>query len=178
MVCDPSIGPCLQPSQPSDSSSSAAPSSLWTTPRTSTSFSLAHPRKTLRCSASPRNWKTALWSACFRASTPHFILILGGNSTFGTQAAVEYVCREDSVKELLQRLKVAKLTELTPFEGLLHVKIADGVPVMTDLVSVRNRSNQARFWICLRWPRTTRPKNSGDWFRKELDLPRTPSREL
>jgi hypothetical protein len=82
------------------------------------------------------------------------------------------------VKELLQRLKVAKLTELTPFEGLLHVKIADGVPVMTDLVSVRNRSNQARFWICLRWPRTTRPKNSGDWFRKELDLPRTPSREL
>jgi hypothetical protein len=75
------------------------------------------------------------------------------------------------VKELLQRLKVAKLTELTPFEGLLHVKIADGVPVMTDLVSVRNRSNQARFWICLRWPRTTRPKNSGNWFRKELDLP-------
>ena len=35
------------------------------------------------------------------------------------------------MKELLQRLKVAKLTELTPFEGLLHVKIADGVPVMT-----------------------------------------------
>jgi hypothetical protein len=173
VVCDPSIGPCLQPSQPSDSSSSAAPSSLWTTPRTTTSFSLAHPRKTLSCSASrePRNWKTALWSACFRASTPHFILILGGNSTFGTQAAVEYVRREDSVKELLQRLKVAKLTELTPFEGLLHVKIADGVPVMTDLVSVRNRSNQARFWICLRWPRSTHSKNSGDWFRKELDLP-------
>ena len=66
---------------------------------------------------------------------------LGGNSTFGTQAAVAYVCREDSVKELLQRLKVAKVTELTPFEALLHVKIAHGVPVMTDLVSVRNRSN-------------------------------------
>jgi hypothetical protein len=69
------------------------------------------------------------------------ILILAGNSTFGTQAAVEYVCREDSVKELLQRLKVTKPSELKPFEALLHVKIAHGVPVMTDLVSVRNRSN-------------------------------------
>ena len=65
----------------------------------------------------------------------------GGNSSFGTQAALEYVCREESVKKLLQRLKVAKLTELTPFEALLHVKIADGVPAMTDLVSVRNRSH-------------------------------------
>jgi hypothetical protein len=69
------------------------------------------------------------------------ILILAGNSTFGTQAAVEYVCREDSIKELLQRLKVSKTSDLKPFEALLHVKIAHGVPVMTDLLSVRNRSN-------------------------------------
>jgi hypothetical protein len=69
------------------------------------------------------------------------ILILAGDTTFGTQAAVEYVCREDSIKELLQRLKVSKPSELKPFEALLHVKIAHGVPVMTDLVSVRNRSD-------------------------------------
>jgi len=69
------------------------------------------------------------------------ILILAGNSTFGTQAAVEYVSREDSIKELLQRLKVSKAGDLKPFEALLHVKIAHGVPVMTDLVSVRNRGN-------------------------------------
>lgn len=69
------------------------------------------------------------------------ILILAGNSTFGTQAAVEYVCREDSIKELLQRLKVSKPADLKPFEALLHVRIAHGVPVMTDLISVRNRSN-------------------------------------
>jgi hypothetical protein len=69
------------------------------------------------------------------------ILILAGNSTFGTQAAVEYVCREDSIKELLQRLKVSKVNDLKPFEALLHVKIAHGVPVMTDLVSVRSRGN-------------------------------------
>lgn len=69
------------------------------------------------------------------------ILILAGNSTFGTQAAVEYVCREDSVKELLRRLRVSKPSELKPFEALLHVKIAHGVPVMTELISVRNRNN-------------------------------------
>src|SRR5579859_175035 len=69
------------------------------------------------------------------------ILILAGNSTFGTQAAVEYVCREDSLKELLRRLKVAKEGDLKPFEALLHVKIVHGVPVVTDLISVRNRAN-------------------------------------
>jgi hypothetical protein len=69
------------------------------------------------------------------------ILILAGNSTFGTQAAVEYVCRDDSIKELLRQLKVSKANDLKPFEALLHVKIAHGVPVMTDLVSVRNRGN-------------------------------------
>jgi hypothetical protein len=69
------------------------------------------------------------------------ILILAGNSTFGTQAAVEYVCREDSIKELLQRLKVSKPDDIKPFEALLHVKIAHGVPVATELISVRNRNN-------------------------------------
>lgn len=69
------------------------------------------------------------------------ILILAGNSTFGTQAAVEYVCREDSVKELLEHLKVSKPSDLKPFEALLHVRIVHGVPVMTDLVSIRNRAD-------------------------------------
>ena len=69
------------------------------------------------------------------------ILILAGNSTFGTQAAVEFVCREDSIKELLQKLHVSKASDLKPFETLLHVKIAHGVPVGTDLVAVRNRGN-------------------------------------
>lgn len=69
------------------------------------------------------------------------ILILAGNSTFGTQAAVEYVCREDSIKDLLRRLNVSKAADLKPFEALLRVKIAHGVPVVEDLVALRNRSN-------------------------------------
>jgi hypothetical protein len=68
-------------------------------------------------------------------------LILAGNSTFGTQAAVEYVCREDSLNELLGRLKVSKNADLKPFEGLLRVKIAHGVPVVTELLALRDRSN-------------------------------------
>jgi hypothetical protein len=70
-----------------------------------------------------------------------FILILAGNSTFGTQAAVEYVCREDSIKELLRRLNVSKTADLKPFEALLRVKIAHGVPVVEELVALRSRSN-------------------------------------
>src|SRR5581483_4143540 len=69
------------------------------------------------------------------------ILILAGNSTFGTQAAVEYVCREDDLKELLRRLNVSKESDLRPFEALLHVKIAHGVPVVADLIAVRIRAN-------------------------------------
>ena len=67
------------------------------------------------------------------------ILILAGNSTFGTQAAVEYVCRENSLKELLQRLQVSAPGDLKSFEALLRVKIAHGVPVVTELVALRNR---------------------------------------
>ncbi len=68
-----------------------------------------------------------------------YILILAGNSTFGTQAAVEYVCREDSLKELLQRLHVSNASDLKPFEAVVHVKIAHGVPVTTELVAIRTR---------------------------------------
>jgi hypothetical protein len=71
----------------------------------------------------------------------HAILILAGNTTFGTQAAVEYVCREDSIKQLLQRLKVSRASDLKPFEALLHVRIIHGVPVKTDLISVRTSAN-------------------------------------
>jgi len=69
------------------------------------------------------------------------VLILAGSSTFGTQAAVEYVCREDSLTELLHRLGVSKPEDLRPFEALLRVKITHGVPVMTDLLAVRMRGN-------------------------------------
>lgn len=65
------------------------------------------------------------------------VLIIAGTTTFGTQGAVEYVCRPDSVGELLLRLSVSDTGELRPFEALLRVKITKGVPVETELVSLR-----------------------------------------
>lgn len=65
------------------------------------------------------------------------MLILAGTTTMGTQAAAEYVCREDSLQELLQRLGVSKPGELKPFEALLRVKVTHGVPVKTDLIALR-----------------------------------------
>jgi hypothetical protein len=69
------------------------------------------------------------------------VLILAGTTTFGTQAAAEYVCRQDSLQVLLRRLGVSTEADLKPFEALLHVKVAHGVPVITDLVSLRRRAN-------------------------------------
>ena len=69
------------------------------------------------------------------------VLILAGTTTFGTQAAAEYVCRRDSLAELLKRLGVARASDLKPFEALLRVKVTHGVPVNTDLVAVRKRSD-------------------------------------
>jgi hypothetical protein len=69
----------------------------------------------------------------------HSMLILAGTTTVGTQAAAEYVCREDSLAELLQRLGVSKSGEVKPFEALLRVKVTHGVPVKTDLVALRSQ---------------------------------------
>lgn len=73
-----------------------------------------------------------------RGMTPDdFVLILAGTSTIGTQAAAEYVCQEDSLRQLLSRLNVAPNGEPSPFEVVLHVKVARGVPVESEIVAAR-----------------------------------------
>ena len=66
------------------------------------------------------------------------VLILAGTTTIGTQAAVEYVCHEDSLAKLLARLGVAGSSEVGPFEVVLHVKVTRGVPIESEMVAVRN----------------------------------------
>jgi hypothetical protein len=68
------------------------------------------------------------------------VLILAGTTTIGTQAASEYVCRQDSLAELLQRMGVSRPDDLKPFEALLRVKVTHGVPVKTDLIALRKGS--------------------------------------
>ena len=67
------------------------------------------------------------------------MLILAGTTTIGTQAAVEYVCEKDSLEELLRNLSVRTGSDVKPFEALLRVKVARGVPVGVQLVAVRRR---------------------------------------
>ena len=66
------------------------------------------------------------------------VLILAGTTTIGTQAAAEYVCRADSIQQLLLRLSVSNNGEMKPFEAVLHVKVARGVPIESELVALRN----------------------------------------
>jgi hypothetical protein len=68
------------------------------------------------------------------------VIILAGTTTMGTQAAVEFVCQQSSLESLLPRLELLESGEVKPFEALLRVKIARGVPVETSLVAVRNES--------------------------------------
>jgi hypothetical protein len=65
------------------------------------------------------------------------VLILAGTTTLGTQAAVEFVCQQDSLEELLRRLQVPPGGELKPFEAVLRVKVTRGVPVESDIVALR-----------------------------------------
>jgi hypothetical protein len=65
------------------------------------------------------------------------VLILAGDTTMATQAAVEYVCHKNSVEELLLRLSVSQTGQLKPFEAVIRVKVTRGVPVSTELVALR-----------------------------------------
>ena len=66
------------------------------------------------------------------------VLILAGTTTMGTQAAVEFVCQQSSLEELLPRLQVTETGELKPFEAVLRVKVTRGVPVGSEIVALRS----------------------------------------
>ena len=68
-----------------------------------------------------------------------FVMILAGTTTFGTQGAVEFVCRQDSLEKLLRAMPDSGAGPIKPFEALVRVKISRGVPVETELVAMRPR---------------------------------------
>jgi hypothetical protein len=72
----------------------------------------------------------------------YFDLVLAGTTTIGTQAAVEFVCGENTLKVLLTRLSVSNASELKPFEAVIHVKVARGVPVESEIVALRNAAQR------------------------------------
>ncbi|HLH20149.1 MAG TPA: hypothetical protein VKX45_23185 [Bryobacteraceae bacterium] len=66
-------------------------------------------------------------------------LILAGTSTLGTQGAAEFVCREDTVRELLHRMGATNGGVRPFFEAVLDVQIKGGVPVHSNLVAFHKR---------------------------------------
>jgi hypothetical protein len=67
------------------------------------------------------------------------VLILAGITTFGTQAAVEFVCRAQRLDELMAAISKVDSSArrgVPPFEALLRVQVSGGVPVQADLVSL------------------------------------------
>src|SRR5215831_4127620 len=78
----------------------------------------------------------ALISLLKGLETNHRLLILAGITTFGTQAATEYVTNPEYVKELVTHLKAGNGGSIPQyFQVLIRVKINGGVPVHTDYVT-------------------------------------------
>jgi hypothetical protein len=78
--------------------------------------------------------------ALMRGLNPaHWVMILAGTTTFGTQGAVEYVCQDQDLKALLLRLAVGPDEVPNPFEAVLQVKVTNGVPIEENLVAVHER---------------------------------------
>jgi hypothetical protein len=59
-----------------------------------------------------------------------WLLTLAGTTSIGTQAAVDFVCRDDAVRSLLEKTGRAR------FEALVHTRVQDGAPADTRLVVV------------------------------------------
>ena len=85
----------------------------------------------------PMNEDYALVALVKGINPEHSELILAGTTTIGTQAAVEFVTRENYLATLLQRLEVNEPSQLSPFEAVIRVKVAKGVPVESELVALR-----------------------------------------
>jgi hypothetical protein len=64
------------------------------------------------------------------------ILIFSGLTTFGTQAAVDYVCLPETAAELVRKISGPK-GDLRPFEAVLETTIVGGVPMQVHLVTIR-----------------------------------------
>jgi len=63
------------------------------------------------------------------------ILIAAGTTTIGTQGAVEFLCRPESVRQLLDHMGPGHAGD--GFEAVLHVKVTKGVPVASEIVAFR-----------------------------------------
>lgn len=87
-------------------------------------------------SAEPLNEDYAVIALLPGLNAARSVMVIAGTTTFGTQGAVEFVGNPGTLKQLLPHLSASN-TNWEPFEALLHVKIAKGVPVESELIAFR-----------------------------------------
>ncbi|HEY2400693.1 MAG TPA: hypothetical protein VGI23_10070 [Steroidobacteraceae bacterium] len=63
------------------------------------------------------------------------ILVFSGLTTFGTQAAVDFVCRQETAAELVRQISGPR-GEIRPFEAVIETTVTGGVPMQAHLVTV------------------------------------------
>lgn len=66
------------------------------------------------------------------------ILIFSGLTTFGTQSAVEFACRKDTLEQLLRSVSGPR-GEVRPFEAVLETLVAGDVPLQAKIVAIHLR---------------------------------------
>ncbi len=89
--------------------------------------------------ANPPAYDFALVALAYRKR--RHVLTLAGTTTFGTQAAAEFVSTPDSLRELLGRAG-SKGDASPSFEAVLQVQLKKGVPISTQIVAVHPAKNQ------------------------------------
>jgi hypothetical protein len=63
--------------------------------------------------------------------------VFTGLTTNGTQAAVEFTCSPENIRQLTDRIGLEG-GALKPFEAVLHIKLSGGVPIKADLAAVHS----------------------------------------
>ena len=65
----------------------------------------------------------------------HEAIVAAGTTTIGTEAAADYLCQPDTLKQLQQKLKATG--HAGTYELILHIKVVDDVPMSVEIVTVR-----------------------------------------
>ena len=66
------------------------------------------------------------------------ILLVGGVTTQGTQAAVEFLCQPNKLQTLVTEAGVLSDGNILPFECVLEVELKSGVPIESRVAATRS----------------------------------------
>ncbi|WP_321473992.1 hypothetical protein [uncultured Paludibaculum sp.] len=98
------------------------------------------------CSGRPYNRDYSLIALTPGLLPDSSTLILAGNTTYGSQAAADFVSDENSVKSLLNKLGVQAGGAVPRFEALIEVRITNNTPVWSQLIAARKIQEARNSW--------------------------------